>query len=54
MIDPFTLPTWLQLVLISVVLLGVALAWFTTGWGALLVIGAGILFAVYFRIKNSN
>jgi 4-hydroxybenzoate polyprenyltransferase len=54
MIDPLTLPTWLQAVLVSVLLLGAALAWFTTGWGALLVIAAGVLFAVYFRIKNSN
>ena len=54
MIDPMTWPTWLQTVLVAVLLFGAALAWFTTGWGGLLVIGVGILFGVYLRIKNSN
>jgi len=54
MVDPLTWPTWLQTAFLAVLLLGAALAWFTTDWGGLLVIAAGILFAVYFRRKNSN
>lgn len=54
MIDPLTWPTWLQAVLVSVLLLGAALAWFTTDWGGLLVIAAGVMFAVYFRSRNSS
>jgi hypothetical protein len=37
-----------------VLLLGAALAWFTTGWGGLLVVGVGVLFGVYLRWKISN
>ena len=54
MIDPFTWPTWLQIVFVTVLLFGAALAWFTIDWGGLLVIAAGVLFAAYFRIKNSK
>jgi hypothetical protein len=54
MIDPLTWPTWLQTLLVALLLFGAALAWFTIDWGGLLVIAAGILFGVYFRIKNSN
>ena len=54
MFDPLTWPTWLQVVLVAVLLLGASLAWFTTGWGGLLVIGAGVLFAIYLHWKSSN
>lgn len=54
MTDPLAWPTWLQIALIGIVLLGAALAWFTTSWGGVVVIAAGVLFAVYFRIKNSK
>ncbi len=54
MIDPLAWPTWLQALLLAILLLGAGLAWFTTGWGGLLVIVAGISFAVFFRFKNSN
>jgi vacuolar-type H+-ATPase subunit I/STV1 len=55
MMDPFTWPTWLQTVFVTVLLFGAALAWFATDWGGgLLVIAAGLVFAVYFRCKNSN
>jgi len=54
MIDPFTWPTWLQNLLVGILLLGAALAWFTMSWGGLLVIAAGIAFAAYFRLKNSG
>lgn len=54
MIDPFAWPTWLQAVLVAVLLLGAALAWFTMEWGGLLVIAFGVLVAIYLRIKNSN
>ena len=49
MIDPLIWPTWLQAAFVSVLLLAAALAWFTTDWGGLLVIAAGVLFGVYFR-----
>ena len=52
--DPLTWLTWLQVVLVAVLLFGAALERFTVGWGGLLVIATGVLFAVYFRIKNSN
>ena len=54
MIDPLAWPTWLQAMLVAVLLLGAALAWFTMEWGGLLVIAAGLLFALYFHFKNSN
>jgi hypothetical protein len=54
MSDPLTWPTWLQTALVAVLLLGGALAWFTIEWGGLLVVAAGVLFAVYFRSKNSH
>jgi 4-hydroxybenzoate polyprenyltransferase len=54
MSDPLTWPTWLQMVLVTLLLFGAALAWFTTGWGGLLVIAVGVLFGLYFRMKNSN
>jgi 4-hydroxybenzoate polyprenyltransferase len=54
MFDPLTWPTWLQVLLVAVLVVGAALAWFTTDWGGLLVIAAGVLFAIYFRKKNSN
>jgi len=54
MIDPLTWPTWIQAVVLVVLLFGAALAWFTTGWGGLLVIAAGVAFAAYLRFKNST
>ena len=54
MIDPLIWPTWLQAVFVSVLLLGAALAWFTTDWGGLLVVAAGVLFGLYFHRRNSN
>jgi hypothetical protein len=54
MADPLAWPTWLQVVLVAVLMFGAALAWFTIDWGGLLVIAAGVLLAVYFRSKNSN
>ena len=54
MIDPLTWPTWLQTVLVAVVVLLAVLAWFTINWGGLLVLGVGVLFAVYLRTKNSK
>ena len=52
MMDPLAWPSWLQAVLLAVLLLGAALAWFTIEWGGLLVIAAGLLFAVYLHSKN--
>ncbi len=54
MTDPLTWPTWLQVMLVAILLLGAALAWFTTEWGGFLVIAAGLLSAVYFHRKNSK
>ena len=54
MIDPLTWPTWLQTTLVALLLLLAVLAWFTIDWGALLVLAAGVLFAVYFHWKYLN
>jgi hypothetical protein len=54
MMDPLTWPAWLQTVFVAVLLFGAALAWFATDWDGLLVIAAGLLFALYFHSRNSN
>jgi hypothetical protein len=54
MIDPFSWPAWLQAVFVAVLLVGASLAWFTVGWGGLLVISVGVVFGVYFRLKKSE
>ena len=52
--DQLNWPAWLQAVFVAGMVFLAALAWFTTGWGGLLVIGTGVLFAFYFRFKNSR
>lgn len=54
MIEPASWPTWLQVPVVIVLALGAALAWFTTGYGGLLVAGFGIFVAIYLRYENSN
>ncbi len=54
MFDPATWPVSLQVILVTVLLFGASLAWFTTDWGGYLPIGAGLLIAVYLRIRNSR
>jgi 4-hydroxybenzoate polyprenyltransferase len=54
MSEPESWPTWLQVPVVILLALGAALAWFTTEWGGLLVVGFGILVAIYLRYKDSN
>jgi hypothetical protein len=54
MSEPEGWPTWLQVPVVILLTLGAALAWFTTGYGGLLVAGFGILVAIYLHFKNSN
>jgi hypothetical protein len=54
MIEPESWPTWLQIPIVILLALGAALAWFATGWGGLFVAAFGMLFAVYFRYRNSR
>jgi 4-hydroxybenzoate polyprenyltransferase len=52
--EPESWPTWLQVPLLILLVLGAALAWFTTGYGGLLVAGFGLLVVIYLRFKHSD
>jgi len=52
MAEPEGWPRWLQIPPVFILALGAGLAWFTTGWGGPLVLGFGILLAVYFRYED--
>ena len=55
MSEPEGWTRWAQAPLVVLLVLGAALAWFTTGYsGGLLVAGFGVLCALYLRYKNSN
>jgi hypothetical protein len=54
MSDPLGWPLWLQIPLLLVLIAGAALEWFVTGYGGLLVIGFGLVVAVFLRLKYSN
>jgi len=54
MIDLESWPKWLQVALVILLALGAALAWFTTGWGGLLVAAFGVIVAIYLRYRRSR
>ena len=54
MIEPESWLTWLQVPLVILLALGAALAWFTTGWGGLLVAALGVLVAIYLWYRRST
>ena len=54
MIEFESWPTWLQVPFVILLVLGAAFAWFTTGWGGLLVAAFGVLVAIYLRYRRST
>ncbi len=51
--NPQDWPMWLQVPLLLLLITGAALAWFTIGYGGLIVIAFGLIVAFYLRCKNS-
>lgn len=54
MSNPQDWPMWLQVPLVLILITGAVLAWFTTGYGGLVVVAFGLIVALYLRLKNSN